>query len=344
MQQATLINALQQLTRSGKPLIGAATDAPHAVGKLEPGQQIQGAVQSQVSAGIYKVMVAGQTIQMRLPVEVRSGEVLNLKVVTTKPQLTFSLAPSTTPISTQEQIGAAARMLSNLAELPLEKSLVQQLGSPALWQANEATGMDSKQLASALRNALANSGLFYESHQAQWVRGERSTSQLLVEPQNRLLENRNIILNHDRAAVAEDMNLNGSAFAPNVKTAHENGSPIARELLPLVQQQLHALETHQLTWTGQVWPGQQMQWEIQGQPEHRATPAAEREWSTEMELALPRLGDVHARLVFTEGGLKLNLRAADSETVALFNQHMGKLQSALAENQVSLTVAVVEKS
>jgi len=35
-----------------------------------------------------------------------------------------------------------------------------------------------------LRETLSNSGLFYESHQAQWLQGTRSTAQLLHEPQN----------------------------------------------------------------------------------------------------------------------------------------------------------------
>jgi len=115
-------------------------------------------------------------------------------------------------------------------------------------------------------------------------------------------------------------------------------------LLPLVQQQLHALETHQLTWTGQIWPGQSMQWEIQGQPEHHPKEQDERQWSTEMELALPKLGDVHARLIFTESGLKLRLHAADPETVALFNRSMPGLQSALAEVDIPLNAVVIEKS
>ena len=343
MQQANLINALQVSSRSGKPLVTAATDSPHPVSKLEPGQQVKGSVQSQVSAGVFKVLVAGQVIQMRLPGDIRSGEVLNLKVISNKPQLTFSLAASTSPISTQEQIGAAARMLSNLAEMPLEKSLVQQLGSAALWQATDTTP-DSKQLASALRNALANSGLFYESHQAQWVRGERSTSQLLVEPQNLLLDKRTATFGPDQISRVENSNTASLSIAQNTKTANEMSLPVARELLPLVQQQLHTLETHQLTWTGQVWPGQQMQWEIQGQPEHHPMQTDEREWSTEMELALPKLGDVHVKLVFTGSGLKLNLRAADSTTVSLFNQHLTKLQSALADINVALNVATVEKS
>jgi len=226
-----------------------------------------------------------------------------------------------------EQLGTTARLLSDITQRPMEKAFVQQAGSSAVWQ---ATGQapDSKQLAGALRDALANSGLFYESHQAQWVSGERSTAQLLVEPQNQLT--------HQSGASNADQTQGKSAMDTNM--------PIAKELLPLVQQQLHTLETHQLTWMGQVWPGQQMQWEIQGQPEQRPSQQDERQWSTEMELALPKLGDVHAKLVFGQGGVKLTLHAADSETVALFNRAMPSLQSSLGDNNLPLTAAIVKKS
>lgn len=371
MLPANVISALQVMSRSGKPLIEAATDAPKQVGKLEPGQQLQGTVQSQVSEGLFKVQVAGQTLQMRLPGKIQSGDVLNLQVVTTNPRLVFSVAASTNPISTPEQIGSSARLLSDLTQKPMAKAVIQQAGSGAVWQA-AGQMPDSKQIAGALRDALANSGLFYESHQAQWVRGERSTAQLLVEPQNQLPGKLPSARQGSRAEAAQgslqsqlpeklisslaaeqtprqqtnDLNAPSSAAPQQGKTSTEASLPIAKELLPLVQQQLHTLETHQLTWVGQIWPGQQMQWEIQGQPErqHHGSQRNERQWSTEMELDLPNLGDVHARLVLAENGLRLTLHASDSVTVNLFNRDLPKLRDSLADAGIALTAAVVEKS
>lgn len=356
MLPPTLISALQVLSRSGKPLITSDTPPPSAT-KLEPGQQVQGTVQAQVSPGLYKVLVAGQNVQMRLPADLRSGTLINLRVVSNKPQLTFSIIPSATPISTQEQIGPTARMLAHLTEAPLEKPVTRQTGNSPVWQTTGSVP-DSKQLAGALRSALANSGLFYESHQAQWVLGERSTAQLLVEPQNQLgitgismpqpEHQPSSAAASGPALVQQDLALATNTTATSPASAsnsnmHHDGA-IAKELLPLVQQQLHTLETHQLTWSGQVWPGQEMQWEIQGQPEHHAEQQDERKWSTEMELALPILGDVHARMVFSAHGLQLTLHAADGETVALLNHALPRLRSALAEVDVPLVAAVVERS
>jgi hypothetical protein len=300
-----------------------------------------------VAEGLFKVQVAGQSIQMRLPGNIRAGDAIRLEVVSLQPRVTFGMLASTNPLSPAEQIGSTARLLANLAERPIERPITQQAGHKAVWEATQQAP-DTKLMAAALRETLGKSGLFYESHQAQWIRGERSLNQLLEEPQNLLTgkgappsaaEQRAA---SDKASQAQ-MQTQGNLAAQS-KAAAEAAQPIAKELVHLVQQQLHTLEQHHLVWMGQVWPGQQMQWEIQGQPEHRAQQQDERQWSTEMELALPRLGNVHAHLVFAGGGLRMKLRAADQATVDLFNGALAGLGNALAEAGIPLAAAVVEKS
>ena len=328
MLPANLISALQALTHSGKPLVSASADPKKSVTQLEPGQQLQGTVQSKLSEGLFKVQIAGQTLQMRLPGNIQSGDVIRLEVLSTQPRITFNMIASTNPLSTPEQISNAARLLSNLADMPLERPVVKQLGNKAVWPADQPVP-DTKLLAGALREALGKSGLFYESHQAEWVRGERTTNQLLEEPQN-VLTSKNILPSSaDQQTTLLDSNVS---------------LPVTKELLHLVQQQLHTLEQHHVVWLGQVWPGQQMQWEIQGEPEHQAHQESERQWSTEMELVLPKLGDVHARLVFSESGLKLALHAADEKTVDLFNRALPQLKNSLADADITLVSALVEKS
>ncbi|MDD5298869.1 MAG: flagellar hook-length control protein FliK [Gallionella sp.] len=362
MLPANVISALQVLSNSGKPLIAAAKDTPAPITKLELGQQLQGAVQSKISEGFFKVQVAGEMLQMRLPANIQSGDVIKLEVLAIQPRITFGMVASTNPLSTPEQIGATARLLANLADLPIERPIVQQLGNKAVWPAAQQIP-DAKLLAGGLREALGKSGLFYESHQAQWVRGERSTSQLLQEPQN-LLTGKNILFTAAEQRVAANAMSGFPASGPPVsgagdrvsitqdsantqaiaKSSGDTTMPVAKELVHLVQQQLHTLEQHHMVWMGQVWPGQQMQWEIQGQPEHQARQQDERQWRTEMELALPKLGDVHARLVFAESGLRLALHAGDSATVDLFNRALPKLKNSLADAGIKLTAIAVDKS
>lgn len=319
MRTSNLMSSLQALARSDKPLILADT-SNNPVSKLQPGQRIQAVVQEQVSPGLFKVQVNGQFMQLRLPAQLQQGSTLDLQVESTIPRLTFSFSASAQPMSTPDQISATSRFLANIAELPLAKAHIESSSGPAVWQTGGATP-DTRQLAAGLKDALANSGLFYESHQAQWVGGERSTAQLLIEPQNQLPR-----------TTSTDTSLSLSAL------------PVNKELIPLVQQQLHTLETHQLTWSGQIWPNQHMQWEIQGQPEGHAQHPDERLWSTEMELDLNKLGDVHARLVYNQGGIKLTLHAADAASVDLFNRHLPELHNTLTAAGIRLTSAVVEKA
>lgn len=345
MLTANLTNALQALSiDTGKPSATPISDAPHRTTPLEPGQQLQGTVQSKISEGLFKVQVAGQTLQMRLPNNIQSGDTIKLEVVSLLPRLTFGMVASTNPLSTPEQIGSSARLLANLAEQPIERPIVQQLGNKAVWDTAQQTP-EARHLAGALGEALGKSGLFYESHQAQWIRGERSINQLREEPQN-LLTGKNM----PHSAAEQRATLDKASATPTqvtlqpVKPSGDTPLPAAKELLHLVQQQLHTLEQHHLIWSGQVWPGQQMQWEIQGQPEHQPLRQDERQWSTEIELSLPRLGDVHARLVFAESGLRLTLRAADSKTVELFNHALPGLKNSLVDADIPLTIVMVGKS
>ncbi len=347
MLPANLISALQALSGSGKPLISATTDSPKTPLNLEPGQQVQAAVQAKVSEGVYKVQIAGQAMQLRLPGNIQSGDVIRLQVITLRPRITFSMVASANPLSTPEQIGSTAKLLANLAEQPLERQAVQQTGSKAVWEAEQVTP-EPKQLATALKETLGKSGLFYEAHQAQWIRGERNINQLLQEPQN-LLTGRHPVSSQNSQAATPAFTNEGNA-SPNAgmdrpaQHSAELSQPIAKELLTLVQQQLHTLEHHHLVWLGQVWPGQQMQWEIQGEPENQVPLDEQRQWSTEIELALPRLGNVHARLVFAQNGLQLNLKAAIPATGELLNRNIGQLRNNLSEADIALHASVAEGS
>lgn len=318
--------------------------ASAAAAKFAPGQQFEGTVQSEISKGIFKVQIAGQTLQMRLPGDIKSGETIRLQVVSLQPQLSFSMLASSNPISNPEQIGSAARLFANLADQPLERPIVQQLGDKAVWPTTEQAP-EAKKLAGALKEALGKSGLFYESHQAQWIRGERSTHQLMEEPQNHLAGKNappsSINSNHETINSPLTQTQNTSS---TTKPVSETPLPIAKELIPLVQQQLHTLEHHHMVWMGQVWPGQQMQWEIQGEPKHQQQHPDERQWSTEMELALPRLGGVQAHLMLAEGGLRLTLRAADPATADLFSRSLHDLKNSLENAGIPLAAAAVEKS
>ncbi|SOY59390.1 flagellar hook-length control protein FliK [Cupriavidus taiwanensis] len=81
--------------------------------------------------------------------------------------------------STQESLSAAARAILAVMD-GAEAQLVRSKGSllPAA-----PTAASAQATAAALANAVGQSGLFYESHLAQWVAGARGLASLRQEPQ-----------------------------------------------------------------------------------------------------------------------------------------------------------------
>jgi hypothetical protein len=82
------------------------------------------------------------------------------------------------------------------------------------------------------------------------------------------------------------------------------GNPVPRDLLPIVQQQLDGLANQNFAWQGQVWPGQQMRWEIgENLDDSRSSSTDEiQRWQTRLKLSLPLLGDIDVSLNLKAGG------------------------------------------
>lgn len=331
MLSANQLNALKALALEQKPLVTVTALTSAKAGSFEPGQKFQGTVQAQVAQGVFKVRIGDQTIQMQLPASIKSGDMIALQVVSTSPRLVFSMSASTNPLSTPEQLSSTSRLLSALSQQQPEKGFVSAAQKTPLWPAVQAP--DGKQLAGALREALTQSGLFYESHQVQWLQGSRSTEQLLQEPQNQMPNQTTVPAEgRERAAIHSEMQRASSA-------PQESKTPeIPEHLQPLVQQQLNALETRQMVWQGFIWPGQTMQWAIHEHEQSAQGRESEeqRQWDTTINLNLPRLGDVSAKLQFGNNGLSLVLGASDQTARKLLNNAAAQLTAIFAENGISV--------
>lgn len=324
-----LAAALTKLALNEKPLIAAATDKldPKASLKLDIGQQVQGTVQAQTAPGQFQVRIADHVVQLQLPAFVRSGDLISLQVTSLQPRLAFSLSSATNPVSTSEQLSSASRMLSSMTQQPLEQPYVKSLQRAPLWIANQASAPDTTLLADKLHNALSHSGLFYESHQAQWIAGMRSTPLLMQEPQNQLPQQNTAMLNE--------------AAKMNVPTTLNT---IPEHLQNLVQQQLHALENRQVLWQGVAWEGQEMRWEVREESPHRSTTGEpEGQWMTEIHLDLPHLGSLSARLSLNGGTVSLTLNARDEKTRELLGNASTQLVSALNERDIPVLQTRIEK-
>lgn len=323
-----LASTLARIATTDKPLITANADKQTQQNalKLEVGQQVQATVQAKVAADVFQVKVANQTIQMQLPAFVRSGDQVTLQVVSLQPKLSFSFAASSNPLSTSEQLGSTARLLSSLSQQPIRQDYVPPTRREPLW-IGERAAPDTSQLAGRLQQSLNHSGLFYESHQAQWISGTRTTPQLLQEPQNLL---RTQVAQHPLPAGGES----------NTRTPS-----IPEHLQPLVQQQLQALENKQVVWMGQAWQGQDMRWEVREEDARSGKEGEDtKQWVTELHLDLPKLGGVTARLSMNGNAVSLKFEVADEQTTRTMGAATEQLVASLTAHGVPVLQTLIERT
>lgn len=276
------------------------------------GQKYQAKVEARLPNGNFKVLIAGQALQMNLPESARPGDTMELALIAREPRLRFMLlGDMRASASDSASLSATGRFVGALAQdaakalAPLLSNAAATLGPPA----------DSRQLPGLLQRALAESGLFYESHQAQWVAGKRTLGQLLREPQGRLSAAASTQL--DRVTELLRFNIESEPEAAVAGAVRYVDAPVHEQTLSLIQQQLSVLETGQLSWRGELWPGQWLEWDV---AEHLPADGATAEpvrWQTRVRLTLPRLGEVVATLALDVRGAHVALDAAVAETADL---------------------------
>ena len=175
---------------------------------------------------------------------------------------------------------------------------------------------DAAGLAQALKRSVSDSGLFYESHQADWVAGQRSLAALRQEPQGQL---------PSPAA---------HAYSKDALTAQQSvrTEPVNPQVTDLVQKQLEVLDMRQVVWHGEVWPGQHMDWQIQedGRRGDGSDTEEMASWSSHLKLEFPALGDIQATLKLTAGQLNLALKVAQGDSARLLAQDQQQLLDRLA--------------
>jgi hypothetical protein len=298
---------------------------------FEPGRSLLGLVLAEVSPGTFRVRVADMQLQMSLPERIQPGDEIELSVLSLRPRLTFSLTASANPISTQDEISGISRLLCSFAERQPENTPGTIIENTALWTSELPP--QAGQLAGLLQESFNRSGLFYESHQAQWLQGSRSTAQLREEPQHNpsvmaeLAQTRAV---KTTAPTPADRPMPWPAPATALRQDGQTSMNMPPHVQTLVQQQLHVLETRQLLWHGEVWPGQAMRWKLQESPPQQADTEAMTKWRTHLALDLPKLGEVNATLIYSNSGLELSLSAADLRTRDLLAESTAELLSLMS--------------
>jgi hypothetical protein len=351
-------------------------EIPSDLPDLRPGQTFNARIQEVLPDNTYKALVAGKQLTLQLPEGAKPGDQMELVVVdrSAKSIIARQVDNAATTLATGEPVpyqfakfSPAARMISQLLPAEGQQPQPAQLnrGQPLLAEP-PLTQKAAVQLAPTLANAVSQSGLFYESHQAQWVTGQRPLEQILQEPQGQRSSptafqqaaaeiaakaistpERPVTTSTILQALQGSNTKVGAGETANTAPAQApqpSGQSVSlaqqvpEELRPLVQQQLDAVATNRMFWHGEVWPQQPMDWQIEWQGEREAdgnTDDASR-WSTSLSLTTPRLGRVDASLQLSSKGVRITLATPYGASAADMRDEAPKLAAALEAAGVPL--------
>ncbi|MDD3352513.1 flagellar hook-length control protein FliK [Zoogloea sp.] len=341
--------------------------------EFSPGERITATIQRANQDQTFQGRVNGKDVILSMNQPVKAGDTLELVVTQVTPRgIVATLANPPPPAANQAALSQTGKLISFLLTGQPAAEGVRLNGGQPLQAAPPQSGAPASQLAGALSSAVAQSGLFYEAHQARWLAGQLDTAALRLEPQGReaALPRPPVAgagVGASPAAATPASPAAGAAattpgtlpaLPPSLRPGEaalstqvagggirpDTSGPVAERLVPLVHQQLDAVASHQIAWQGQVWPGQFMEWEIEdpeGDGSHPDDP--ESTWNTTLRLTLPRLGGVEARLHLTPAGVALRLITDQEETRTALQAGQARLAEALAAANVPLTGLVAER-
>jgi hypothetical protein len=213
-----------------------------------------------------------------------------------------------------QETSLTAGKLSIKGNTPLLTEAAYKLSAPELKQ----------ELETNLRKNISSSGLFYESHVAEWSVGKRTMTELQAEPQAKIalgLEN-------------------------SILTNKENGNHSA--LAQLIHQQLNVLEHQKFNWAGMLAPQIPMQWSIEESAQHPQSTEPEETaenqyWQSDLRVELPILGTVTMKIKLSAGQLQLNVKSQDQTTVALLKSQYNTLQAAIENTGTHIQTFTVQR-
>ncbi len=358
-------------TEAGTHPIRAIGDIPGDLPELQPGQVFRARIQDVLPENTYRAVVAGRLMTLSLPEGAKAGDTLELVMVSRSQRSILaqrSDGSSGAVVAPFENasLSRTGQLIANLlgaeGETPPPASFAR--GAPVLARVPANGAEIARELPGNLARAVSESGMFYESHQVQWVLGQRPLASLLLEPQGQLsepdagptfmqakAEESALAIRRDNAgagAARDAENARGPLPAGLTDADAASGTesrPLAvpEELRTLVQQQLEAGASNRLVWMGDVWPDQPMEWEIHRDDQGRAPTDPLDLWQTRLRLDLPQLGMVDVRMQLGGGAVNLMIGAASERAGEQLQAALPALQDSFAAAGLNLAGAQVSR-
>jgi hypothetical protein len=355
-----------------RPIAEISSDLPD----LQKGQVFRAQIREVLPENTFKALVAGSLLTLSLPEGAKTGDTLDLVVIDRAPRAIVAkivgggIAAGGEPYQ-HATLSRTGQLIASLLAGENEPATPAALnrGRALLPQVPANATVLVQGLPPKLALAVSTSGIFYEAHQVQWALGQRPLASLLAEPQGQhsnpvtlaafagtgalqeAAARSALAVRRETAGAPQPSNsLLQALFGGDTTTADampaELHPPVNQtaatlaipdDLRPLVQQQLEAAATQRLTWHGEIWPKQTMDWEIErdaGQGEAASGDAAV--WTTNLRLTLPRLGAIDARVKLSGQTVQLVLHTLDTSSAADLDAAIPSLQHALAAAGLTL--------
>lgn len=384
MIPADVASRIQVSTDTSLRPVAPTQEIADRLSGLVAGQKVMAEIQAALPNGTYRAIINQRSITLALPFSAKSGDSLELLVTESDGKLALAVVsrqegesdkPGTA--STTSTLSRTGQLISDLfsgvrdtkggsVSLPLN-------GNQPIASAPPSSAQD---LLPLLKQAITQSGMFYESHQAEWFEGRFTQAALLQEPQGKLSspsaflatsagEQKNSVQTNVQTVAEAQATKTGLVSGDNTSasrisaettlaqntaktSATQTQQIVAPQTQQLVQQQLEALATQNYSWQGQVWPGQEMRWEIDEDATKRpqTDDGQATQWSTRVRMTLPKLGEIDAQIRLNGNQVTLTMSAGDPAVRELMRSSSQALRQQLDEAGLTLAsigvAAVVE--
>lgn len=317
-------------------VIAAQALAPWSPERAPPsesgGAAITALVLKVLPDGRYQVAVGESRFVVHLPPGLKPGAFVSLRPSAAAdgpvsalrplpPKPSGPEFPPSTSVEPEPQLGATARLIARLAlagRAPGNPGPVIAATTPL----SKVPG-DASAVAAGLRKTIESSGLFYESHLAEWVDGKGSNIKLSSEPQ---------------ASMAE------ATANSAVRSDQQSVWRLTPQAESLVQRQLEVMEHRAVQWQGEAWPGQSLEVRVAEDNRHRegrdeADPAT---WQASLRVSMSGLGNLEATIGLSGMNARFAIRTADATSTRALLDQRTELARALGRREIELTDLRIE--